>query len=166
MAGWLAEQYGDPCRECGFDWGHTLASARAVVSAGPACFQALLGDNDALHRHPALRWSAKAYVFHVADNLSIWAERLAAAATGSTHPVAPYDDNLLAEARAYEQMPLGAAHWSLGQAVRRWRDAVDLALAANVSLRHPERGRLTVEEVVLGNAHDVAHHQWDVRRCS
>jgi hypothetical protein len=31
-------------------------------------------------------------------------------------------------------------------------------------LQHPERGRQTVQDVALNNAHDAYHHAWDVER--
>lgn len=117
-----------------------------------------------MSRHPDLEWSAVAYVCHIADNLRIWAERLAGAALGSTTPVSSYDGDLLARARVYDGVPVEGALWSLGRAVADWKAAVLLAAERNVVLQHPERGRQTVEDVALNNAHDAHHHIWDIER--
>jgi len=45
-----------------------------------------------------------------------------------------------------------------------WLEAVDLASTKGVVLVHPERGTLTMADVVSGNAHDVFHHGWDISR--
>jgi hypothetical protein len=164
MLGWWVDTFGDPCRSCGFDWSIAADKATVNVAHSPERYTALLGGLDGRQRHPDLSWSVKAYVFHVADNLRIWAERLAAASAGSVGPIAPYDDNLLAQARAYEQMPIEAALWSLRQSVECWKECVHAAGAAAVVLNHPERGWLTVLEVVRSNCHDVVHHEWDIQR--
>lgn len=164
MAGWWVDAYGDPCGSCGFDWSIDADEATQKVAHSPARYASLLSGLDGTQRHPELTWSAKAYVFHVADNLRIWAERFAAARAGSVEPLASYDDRLLAQARAYEQMPLEAALWSLRQSVECWEESVAAADEASVVLDHPARGQLTVLEIVRSNCHDVVHHEWDIQR--
>jgi hypothetical protein len=156
--------FGDPCRGCGFSWSISKDRAIAQVSSIPDRLGALLSNTDGSQRHPQLSWSAKAYVFHVADNLRIWGERLAASSAGATDSLAEYDDNLLAKARAYEQLPLQAAMWSLQCSVQCWAEAVELATQSATVLHHPTRGILTVSDVVLGNCHDAHHHEWDIVR--
>ena len=165
MNRWLAEQFGQPCRECGFDWGCGVSDALTRVASAPCSFRTLLAGRDGSERHPDLLWSAKAYVFHVADNLGIWAERLAAVLSGGTTTVVSYDENQLAEARGYEQAPVTAALWGVEQAVARWLPSARAALEQRIRLQHPQRGLLTADDVVLGNAHDTAHHIWDMHRC-
>lgn len=164
MSAWHRSHYGDPCRECGFDWSLSLADALAFADSIPAQFAATLKASDGSEQHPDLAWSTCAYVSHVVDNFRIWAERLAAAGLGSVAPVAPYDSEALSTARAYTQLPLAGALWSLERAVPEWRAAVALAGAANAVLWHPDRGELTLSDVVLGNVHDAVHHLWDVER--
>ena len=65
---WWIEEWGNPCRECGFDWAQSPESVIVAVEALPAAFVPLAGhtgDETAVDTS----WSAKAYVFHVADNL-------------------------------------------------------------------------------------------------
>ncbi len=161
---WWVVAYGDPCRACGFNWSLSTELAIAEVSAIPGRYGALISGKDASRHHAELSWSAKAYIFHVADNLRIWAERLAASCAGATGLLAEYDDNLLAEVRGYEQMPLEAAMWSLESSVRCWIEAVELATQRGSVLHHPHRGALTVPDVVLSNCHDAHHHEWDIQR--
>jgi len=74
---WGAGLYGDPCRECGFDWSVSPEGAAQLVVAIPSGYAALLQGRDGTQRHPDLEWTAGAYVCHVTDNLRIWAERVA-----------------------------------------------------------------------------------------
>jgi len=134
------------------------------VCDAPGQFARLLAGRDGLQRHRDLSWSAGAYVCHVADNLRIWAERLAAAALDANGPVAPYDENLLARARNYHAIPAQAALWSLRGAVADWTEALALASARNVVLHHPDRSEQSVLDVARTNAHDTYHHRWDVER--
>lgn len=164
MSGWWIEVFGDPCRSCAYHWSVSLDAATARVSDCPKRLGALLHGHDGRERHPELSWTAKAYVAHVADNLRIWAERMAAASAGVTAQIGEYDDNLLAQARAYEQMPLEGALWSLGKAVDCWEESVAAADAKMVVLNHPVRGKLSVLDVVRSNCHDVVHHEWDIGR--
>ncbi|HVC71747.1 MAG TPA: hypothetical protein VNC61_15945 [Acidimicrobiales bacterium] len=164
MTDWGRATYGDPCRECGYHWSVGPDEAMALVMATPARYAALLGDTDGSQRHPDLAWTAVVYVAHVADNLRIWAERLAALALGAVGPVTPYNQDLLAQARRYDELSLLGALWSLDRATRDWRDAVLLAHAAGVPLVHPERGELSVLDVVRSNSHDAYHHGWDIER--
>src|SRR5580692_4540667 len=81
---WGARLYGDPCRECRFDWSITPSAAASLVAAIPARYASLLDGQDAARRYPGLDWTAGAYVCHVTDNLRVWAERLAGAALGGS----------------------------------------------------------------------------------
>lgn len=164
MSEWGRATYGDPCRECGYDWLISRDGAAEVVATVPARYAEVLAGRDGSQRHPDLSWSAGAYVCHVADNLRIWAERLAALALGATGPVAPYDENDLARARAYHAIPIEGALWSLGRAAADWTEAMAMAHERGVVLVHPERGEQDVLDVARMNAHDAHHHQWDILR--
>lgn len=54
--------------------------------------------------------------------------------------------------------------WSLQQAADAWVDSVSAALEQNVVLEHADRGLLRAEDVARNNAHDAAHHAWDIER--
>lgn len=166
MNPWGRELYGDPCRECGFDWDTSTDDGVALLAGVPASYAALLAEASGDERHPALSWSVTAYVCHVADNLSIWAERLIGSSRAGRVAIAGYDEHRLAEARGYESIDLAAAAWSLGRAVEAWQEAVaeHRDRSEGVVLVHPERGPLALDDVVVANAHDALHHRWDIER--
>jgi hypothetical protein len=164
MESWGAGLYGDPCRECGYDWSISSQDAVQLVSAIPGRYAALLAGGDGSQRHPALEWTAGAYVCHVTDNLRIWAERLAGAALGGECHVPGYDQNLLAHARSYELIPVAGALWSLRHAADNWKEAIGLALEQRLVLIHAGRGEQRAADVARNNAHDAYHHEWDIRR--
>lgn len=164
MSQWGPTTYGDPCRECGFSWSASLEESVSVIEAAPDTFSELVAGADGSERLPRLSWPLVAYVSHVADNLRIWAERLAGLAVGDDGPVAPYDQDLLAEARRYSELSLAGALWSLDRASADWTGAVARAEGAGVTLVHPDRGPQSLLDVARSNAHDTCHHGWDVRR--
>jgi hypothetical protein len=162
--GWGRSAYGDPCRECGFDWSTRADQAVTLVSDAPRSYAARLDAATGDERHPALAWPVTAYVCHVSDNLRIWAERLVGSARGHDQSCGGYDENALAEARGYRSISLPAALWSLGRAVEAWEDAVAETSTRGAVLVHPDRGGLTRDDVVVANAHDCFHHRWDIER--
>lgn len=163
---WGADFYGDPCRQCAFDWDLTPAQAVEVVGGTPAEFGQLLAGCTGGERHRDLAWGAIGYACHVGDNLRAWAEGLAAGLGTSREavPVPGYDPDLLAAARRYHRIVGPAALWSLTQAAAAWCDVVPRAVADNVVLWHAARGEQRASDVARNNAHDARHHVWDVRR--
>jgi hypothetical protein len=166
---WWIEEWGNPCRECGFDWAQPPESVIAAVEELPAKFDALLagrtGDERAPGAHPGRPvWSAKAYVFHVADNLRIFAERLEGVFAGAPTTLAAYDQDELAAARNYEAMSLPSALWSVRSAVGTWAPAARESLVRPFTYQHAERGELNAAEITRGPGHDALHHHMDVTR--
>jgi hypothetical protein len=154
--------YGDPCRDCDFDWSVESATCIAIVSNAPARFRALLAGQVGRQAHATLQWNAAAYVVHVADVLRIWADRVAAAALGARDPVVPYDEGRLGDVRGYVSLPLPGAFWSLERAVGDWQAAEQLTEALVVSLAHPEQGSLSLDDVRRIMAHEIEHHAADL----
>ena len=111
-----------------------------------------------------LGWNASGYVAHMSDNTRIWAERLLAVARGADPHVSPYDPDLLAEARHYNEVALEGAIWSFRIAVLNWLTAVEEAEPAGVVMLHSVRGAMELSDVLASNAHDVSHHLWDLTR--
>jgi hypothetical protein len=163
MTSWASSHYGDPCRECGFDWSISKEQAREIVETAPAILQRDLTDATGRERHPDLTWPVVAYLAHMCDNLRIWAERVAGITRGGSPAVVRYDENALATARQYESLSIPGVQWSLARAAADWLVAVNEA-PDDLVMDHGERGRQTLHDVVLSNAHDVAHHTWDIRR--
>ena len=164
MPSWGESTYGNPCHECGFDWYIDARDAQALVADMPRRYTEALAAVDGSVRHPELAWSVGAYVCHVADNLRIFAERLAGITRGAGPEVAAFDENQLAGARHYDAIPVEAALWSLERAAADWQGVVEQAFDRDVVMVHSERGEQAVLDVVRSNAHDAAHHLWDVQR--
>jgi uncharacterized damage-inducible protein DinB len=158
------DRYGDPCRECGFVWTQDPRAAVADVEAIPVRFASAIGDRDGTQTIPELSWSAKAYVFHVADNLRNWAERLEGVRAGADARIANYDADDLAAARRYEAMSVQAGLRSLAWSARLWADATRASLDRGTVLDHPDRGVMSAADTALAPAHDATHHLWDVTR--
>jgi hypothetical protein len=135
------------------------------VEGLPARLDELLSAGAAGVEVPAgCSWSVVGYVFHVADNLRIFAERLEGVRAGGPTALVGYDENELAAARHYEELALPAGLWSLHQSVPLWAAACRTALAAQQGFRHSDYGELTASEIVRAPAHDALHHEWDVQR--
>ena len=160
---WIAE-WGNPCRECGFDWSQSPETAIAAVEALPDEFDALLAGRTGGEHAPDATWSAKAYVFHVADNLRIFAERLEGVFAGGPTTLAAYDQDDLAAARNYDAMSLQSALWSVRTATVTWAAAARESLRRPTTYQHAERGELNAAEITRGPAHDALHHYRDVTR--
>lgn len=164
MSSWIEEAFGDPCRTCNFDWSLSFDEAVAVVQRVPVVFDAALASATGSEKIPELAWGVTGYVCHVTDNLRIWAERLMGVVLGGPTQVTGYDDNLLAEARAYNAVYLRGALWSLRSSVVDWLQAVSESDHEGTVLVHPDRGALRLDDVVHSNAHDSFHHRWDIER--
>jgi|ERR1700733_444275 hypothetical protein len=164
MNGWGRQTYGEPCSSCRFSWTAPMAAVVVTIDGAAVDFESLVAGRTGSERIPPLAWSVRAYVWHAGDNLRIWAERLAGAASGVDGPVAAYDQDLLSQARGYEAMPLSAALWSLARATGDWREArLMIGERSDVVLEHPAMGSFTVADVTRQVAHDLHHHLDDVR---
>ena len=165
MNDWGRRTYGEPCSVCGFSWAAPVDTVREAIEDAPVAFGSLVVGRTGSERMPSLTWSVQAYVWHAGDNVRIWAERLAASASGSCPTVAGYDQDDLAEARGYEAMPLGAALWSLDRATVDWREASRMVGdRADTVIEHRAMGSFTLADVTTQVGHDLHHHLDDVRR--
>ena len=164
MTTWGAGFYGDPCRECGYEWTISPEDATALILDAPRRFSELLDGADGSVRHRDLTWSVKAYVSHVADNLRGWAERIRSGTAAGQTLLRPVDPDAMAAIRGYEHMPLETALWSLQHSANIWADAIAGSGGSDIEFTHPTRGQQSLAELVLTVAHDTAHHEWDIRR--
>jgi hypothetical protein len=158
----LRAHYGDPCRGCGYGWNVDPGHSRNTIVSAPARFSLLLFGRDGTERHVTLQWNAVAYVVHVADVLRVWADRIAAAALGSSESIVPYDEAVLGEVRGYQRLPLAGALWALERSVGDWIAAEELADSARMALNHPEQGLLELDGVRRIMAHEIEHHATDI----
>jgi hypothetical protein len=164
MDGWGAPLYGDPCRECGFAWATGQVGSISMMRDMPDGIEELVSDAAGTERLPDLGWNVSGYIAHMSDNTRIWAERLVAVARGADPRVVPYDPDLLAEARHYNEIALQGATWSFRIAVAHWLIAVEQAEPKGVVMLHSERGAMALSDVVTSNAHDAFHHCGDLKR--
>ncbi len=161
---WGAPLYGDPCRECAFTWAAGQAASISLMCSLPDSIEELVVGATGTERLPDLGWNVSGYIAHMTDNTRIWAERLIAVARGADAHVVPYDPDLLAESRHYNEVALEGAIWSFRIAVEAWSSAVDEAVPAGVVMLHSVRGAMELSDVVASNAHDAFHHSWDLSR--
>lgn len=165
VSAWGPGAFGDPCRECGFAWDLSVEAAAGVVSGAPAAYRDAVGSATGRESASDLRWNVVAYVAHVTDNLRVWGERLASAAgPGEPITLVSYDSHALAAARTYDVLPLSGVLWGLSEAAASWARAWERADPSRAFL-HPQRGCIFSGDIARTNAHDVVHHQLDVRRC-
>ena len=162
MEQWGANLYGNPCRECGFDWSLTPEQAVTVVRAVPGSYKAWLAGATGRERHPDLAWSATGYVCHVTDNLRIWAERLAGGYLAADLAIADYEPDLLSQGRRYDEVSLA------GAAVARWAPPPGPRPRKR---RSPSAWYFSTllaagsgPRTWPGTAHDTHHHRWDIGR--
>ena len=156
--------YGNPCTGCGFDWSISMEAAAAIVAGMPDRYAKLLEGRDGSVRHPSLSWSVGAYACHVGDNLRIWAERMWGSVGAEQALIEGYDQDALASVRKYESIPLATALWTLSHAVDAWQEAFQAAAEWEPTFHHPERGLISLSDLVQSNCHDALHHEWDIRR--
>jgi hypothetical protein len=161
---WGAPLYGDPCRECGFTWAVGQAALISQMRNLPEAVDDLVRGANGAERVSDLGWNVSGYIAHMTDNTRIWAERLVAVARGADAHVVPYDPDLLAESRRYNEVALQGATWSFRIAIASWLAAVEEADRFGVVMLHSERGAMELFDVVASNAHDASHHLWDLQR--
>jgi hypothetical protein len=159
---WGAALFGQPCRECGFDWSLSPAHAVAVIAGAPAEVERRIQTAQGDERRAAGGWSVTEYVSHLADNLRNWAERVQAARLGEVNEVVGYDPDELARVRGYAAIPVQAAAWSLRISCGLWVPVMQAALADGVVLHHAMRGEQRAEDIARNNCHDLFHHLWDL----
>ena len=162
MDNWGASLYGEPCRQCGFTWSAGLAPTVSLMRGIPDSIDELVEGATGAEQRPDLGWNVSGYIAHMTDNTRIWSERLIAVARGADANVVPYEPDLLAESRHYNDVALEGARWSLRIAVDGWLTAVTEAERAEVVILHSVRGEMELFDVVASNAHDAHHHRWDL----
>ena len=131
----------------------------------PDSIDELVKSAKGTERLPDLGWNVSGYVAHMTDDTRIWSERLIAIARGADAKVVPYDPDLLAESRRYNEVAFEGAGGHSAPAVDDWLAAVAEAKLAEVVVAHSERGAMELFDVVASEtAHDAYHHRWDVMR--
>ena len=152
------------CPECFFDWGvssYELLVGQCVRNV--AVFGAVLSRIDPAEAVDPGLWSASRYVWHTVDVLRFGTERLWTVSVDPSFGVPDWDENLVAEVRAYDSLSPIVGLVALIAAAEAWRTAA-LEAPHDVSTSHPEAGAICAFDIVQRNAHEVCHHLWDVQR--
>jgi hypothetical protein len=158
------EFYGDPCRSCGYSWSQDVESLVTEVLKLGTTYRSAIDGLSGTASHPDLEWCASAYVAHVADNLRLHGERMAAGARGAAFEFVHPSQDDLALIRSYNSIPLEGSLWSLENVVTPYVAVFREVMAVRAVLPHPTRGDQSPEDVLRGNVHDAHHHAWDLRR--
>jgi hypothetical protein len=152
------------CPECGFDW--AVSNYEVLVGQcvrNVAVFGAVLSRIDpAAAVEPGL-WSGSRYVWHTVDVLRFGTERLWTVSVDPSFGVPEFDENVIAEVRAYDSLSPIVGLVALIAAADAWRTAA-LEAPHDASTSHPEAGNICAFDIVQRNAHEVCHHLWDVQR--
>jgi hypothetical protein len=154
---------GDRCTECGFSWGLPPAESLSRIRAAPERFGALLEGRDATAAPEGGGWSPSAYTWHVADLVRAWAERLHAFSIDPSLPWAGFDPDELAAARSYSELPQVTGPWALARSTEAFVHVLS-AVDVDAAFDHPEWGRGTIADALRWLAHEVVHHELDIRR--
>jgi hypothetical protein len=154
---------GGSCAECGFSWSIAGEEALHHVEAGADRFADLLRGRDATRSPSNGVWSPSAYVWHVSDVTRAWSERLHSLHADPEASWAGFDPDALADARRYLDLPQTTGPWSLARSTEALVQAVG-HLELTVGFVHPEWDEGTVADALRWVAHEVVHHDLDVRR--
>jgi hypothetical protein len=152
------------CTECDFDWSEDEYMAlvgQCVRNVG--VFGAVLSRIDPADAVAPGLWSANRYVWHTVDVLRFGSERLWTISADPSFGVPVWDENVIADARAYDQLSPVVGLIALIEAAQVWRQAATEA-PQDAFTEHPEAGKICAFDVVQRNAHEVCHHLWDVTR--
>ena len=152
------------CAECGFDWDE-VDYERLVGQCvrNVAVFGGVLSGIDPTKEVEPGLWSASRYVWHTVDVLRFGTERLWTIGADPGYGVPAWDQNVLAEVRAYDELSPVVGLIALVAAVEGWRVSA-LEAPHDVSTPHPEAGAICAFDIVQRNAHEVSHHLWDIQR--
>ncbi len=154
----------DPCPECGFSWDISAEEGMSIVSGSPSRITGVVEGADGVTRRPAPGvWSPNSYLWHLVDVLRIGGERLLTASLDPAAGIPCWDENALAEVRRYDSLSPRVGVVAYEAAVMQWL-AVARSVAGDASVEHPEFGTLTAADIIRRNAHEVRHHELDIRR--
>lgn len=159
-----ADEFGDPCRGCRYNWTEPAAQIQRTHRLVHDALDALTVA-DFNRSGAGLSWSVGEYICHIGDNERIWAERFAAidAQTRSVS-IAPFDQDLLAAARNYNLIGYASGMWSMRRGFDDFTTTSHEAARRSGILRHPERGALPILDAMRTVVHDCHHHLHDIRR--
>jgi hypothetical protein len=159
------EDFGYPnCRECGYPWSTSFEEARSVLASAPQRFEALLQDGTDLKRKPDPKiWSPSGYVWHLSDWLRIQAQRIYGITHDPAYEHVGIDQDELDGLFHYDRLSTPAGLWALERSAGDFQTATE-GIDPNQTFDHPTAGTISLHDIVRYVAHEVVHHDLDVRR--
>ena len=159
---WRAEE--SRCTECDFAWNVAAREAVSLIANSPERIRSLLEGSERVTQHPAPRvWSPNGYLWHLVDVLRIGAERLLTTSVDPAAGIPCWNENALAEVRQYDSLSPRVGLVVYEAAVAAWV-AIAKQVRLQSSVEHPQFGMLTAEDIIRRNAHEVKHHELDIRK--
>lgn len=158
--------WGDPCPACGYSWATSYDEALELIAgAAPRYGELIRGREEISMLKPAPdTWSPSGYVWHLSDWFRIQGQRIYMIANDPLYRWVQlgFDPTKLGELFKYDQLPPTAGVWALQKAADLFVEAAADADAALVF--DPGDGdSWTVGELVVWVAHEVVHHDKDIR---
>jgi hypothetical protein len=152
------------CPECEFNWNVASGDVVSLVATSATRIAMLFKGSEETTRRPSQEvWSPSEYLWHLVDVLRIGSDRLLTASIDPAAGIPCWDENALAEVRQYDRLSPRVAVVAYEAAASAWVAVANL-VPVDASVEHPEFGTLTAEDIIRRNAHEVQHHELDIRR--
>lgn len=166
----VEDEYGYPiCRECGHSFKDvSLETVRSLVEAAPGRYASLIRGRPEARRKPNEKtWSPAGYAWHVSDWLRIQSGRV----YGVTHDSdwaperwVPLDPDDIDGMFHYDALPTEAGLFALEQSAKFFLAATE-GIDPDYAFEHPQLPmKLKVIDVLGLVAHEIPHHEMDIRR--
>ncbi len=144
---WGAQLFGDPCRDCGFDWSITAPLALAFIEQMPLRDRPSPCNAPATSGLPPPPGVFQGTCATLPTTLEFWPSGLQGTFRSNDREISGHDPDDLATARRYESIPLSSALWSLEISCNAWVETLKSALNQQVELRHSFRGLQRAEDI-------------------
>ncbi len=161
-----ARVWGDPCPECGYRWSTSYEVALDLIGGTATRYRGLIAGREeaAMTKPNAETWSPSGYVWHLSDWFRIQGQRIYTIANDPLYRWVHLrlSPSHLGEMFKYDELPPTAGLWALQKSadlfVEAARDA-DRSLVFDTG----EGESWTVGELVVWVAHELVHHDKDIR---
>jgi hypothetical protein len=150
------------CPQCGFDWTLPDEVAVDIVANVTGRFSRAFAGRDGPRYGLAGTWSPREYLWHVVDGLRHATEDLWMLALDPDAGLTPWRQHDFMVARSAAPMSLRVGLLALAVASGEWLRAAQDA-PADVSSWHPENGWVYRGWILRWTAHEVIHHELDIR---
>jgi hypothetical protein len=150
------------CPLCGFDWGLADGVALDVVAHAPSLYSRAFAGREGPRYGAAGSWSPREYLWHVVDVLRHATENLWMLALDPDGGFAPWREHDVMASRSASPMSVRVGLWAVAVAAGEWTRAFHGA-PPDVSAWDPDQGWVNRGHVMRWTAHEVVHHEYDVR---